>query len=160
MFNCLHKFKRECTEVYIVYLSLNFNMNKKSTSSVPGLQGCSKRFCTFFLVVIGMRYAYDNWKHCKWLCVMSSHWWSWTCFKHESFYQAENMTASLLICTKEQQSSLVHFLWGKKVQRVLKCTHLYVLIMGTVLFPWWQVYAGVLERVENWQMHSAQDAQG
>jgi len=35
------------------------------------------------------------------------------CFKHESFYLAENMAASFLIFTKEQQSPLVHFLLEK-----------------------------------------------
>jgi len=97
---------------------------KRVTSLLPGLQGMFKMFLHFFSGVLWYDVSLYNRKHCNWLHVMSSHWWSWPCFKHESFYQAENIAALLLICTKEQQSSLAHFLWEKGAKSAKMCTPL------------------------------------
>jgi hypothetical protein len=50
------------------------------------------------------------------------------------------MAASLLICTKEQQSSLVHFLWDEGAKSAKMHTPFYA-ECGNNAFPR-QVYAG------------------
>jgi len=61
-------------------------MNKKSNIPVAWFTRDVQNVSALFSGGHWCEVSLYNWKHCNWLHVMSSNWWSWPCFKHESFY--------------------------------------------------------------------------
>jgi hypothetical protein len=66
--------------------------------------------------VTGIKSMSESLQNCDCLCKVSLHLWSWPCSQCESYYYVGNIVVSFSVCNKEEQTSVILFLWAKGVQ--------------------------------------------